>query len=125
MNAPLKCPTCGRERRGKPDRSAEQNRLQFKWATEVAQQCGDRSIDEIREDWKLRHGVPILRRDLEQFRDIYDEILKPRSYEEKLKAMKYISVSSIMTVKQMQEYLDAIQREALQQGFLLTEPEAA
>ena len=90
----------------------------------MAAQCGDRTINEIREDWKLRHGVPILRRDDEGFRDTYDRVLKPLPFEEKLKFMRIFSVSSLMTVKQMQEYLDSIQRESLQQGFVLTDPDA-
>ena len=107
----------------KPDRSAEQNNLQFKWATEVAQQRQDVTIEDVRHEWKLRYGVPILRRDSEQFRETYDKILKPRTYEEKIDAMRIVDVTSTMTVKQMQEYLDTVQRESLQAGFFLTDPD--
>ena len=108
----------------KRDRSIEQNRLQFKWATEVAAQCQDRSIEEVRNDWKLRHGVPILRRDDAGFREFYDTGLKHLpTFEQKLVAMRYVPISSLMSVHQMQEYLDLIQRESLQQGYMLTDPD--
>lgn len=109
----------------KRDRSTEQNRLQFKWATEVAAQCQDRSIEEIRHDWKLRHGVPILRRDNAGFRAFYDAGLRPLpTFEQKIAAMRYVPITSLMDVPQMQEYLDLVQRESLQQGYVLTDPDA-
>ena len=43
------------------DRTRDQNALQWLWATEAAHQLGDRTSDEIQREWKLRHGVPILR----------------------------------------------------------------
>ena len=43
------------------DRTPDQNRLQFLWAKEAAEQRGDMTPDEVRCEWKLRHGVPILR----------------------------------------------------------------
>ena len=45
------------------DRSKDQNALQFLWATEAAFQRGDLTAEEVRREWKLRHGVPILRDD--------------------------------------------------------------
>ena len=102
-------------------RSLDQNAIQWAWAGEAATQLGDRTADEIQRDWKLRHGVPILRSENEQFRAFYDSKLKHYSYEEKLDAMRYISVSSVLSVKQMAAYLDAIQRECLQNGIHLTQ----
>lgn len=105
------------------DRSLDQNALQFLWANEAAQQRGDCTFEEVRHDWKLRHGVPILRRDSEDFRAVYDKALKPLPFEFKLKAMAFIPVTSEMGVKQMTEYLDAVQRECAEQGIRLTDPE--
>ena len=59
------------------DRSLEQNRLQFLWAREAAEQRGDMSADEVRCEWKLVHGVPILREESAEFREIYDAAIKP------------------------------------------------
>ena len=106
------------------DRSAQQNRLQFLWAREAAEQLGDRTADEVRCDWKLRHGVPIMRGDSPEFRDTYDRLIKPLTYEQKVKAMQLIEVTSLMKVKQMIAYLDAVERECLEQGIALTAPDS-
>lgn len=105
------------------DRSAEQNRLQFLWARETAEQRGDRTAEEQRNEWKLRFGVPIMREDSPEFREVYDRLIKPLSYEQKIKAMELISVTSLMKVRQMVRYLDAIERECSEQGVKLTDPD--
>lgn len=104
-------------------RSLDQNDLQFKWATEAAQQRGDMTPAEVQREWKLRYGVPILRANNEQFRAHYDKNMKGWTYADKLEAMEYLPVSSILTVPQMSEYLNTIQRECLEQGIRLTDPE--
>lgn len=105
------------------DRSKDQNALQWLWATEAANQLGDQTAEEVRHEWKLRHGVPILRENSIEFRDIYDRAIKPLPYEMKLEAMALIPVTSKFTVRQMVRYLDTVQRECLQQGIRLTEPD--
>ena len=105
------------------DRSLEQNRTQFLWAREAADQRGDMTTDDVRCEWKLIYGVPILRAENDDFRAIYDEAIKPLPYPLKLKAMRFIPVTSEMTVKQMVAYLDTIQRECAEQGIRLTDPE--
>lgn len=105
------------------DRSLDQNRLAFLWATEAASQLGDRTADEVRRDWKLRHGVPILREDSATFREIYDKAIKPLPYQLKVEAMAFIPVTSEMKVRQMVRYLDTIQRECAEQGIVLTDPD--
>lgn len=105
------------------DRTREQNRLQFLWAREAAEQHGDRTPEEQRNEWKLRHGVPILREDSPEFRDTYDRLIKPLSYEQKVKAMDLIAVTSLLKVKQMVRYLDAIERECAEEGVVLTQPD--
>lgn len=105
------------------DRSSQQNRLQFLWAREAADQLGDRTADDVRCDWKLRHGVPIMRSESPEFREVYDQCLKPLPFPMKLKAMQFIPVTSEMKVKQMIQYLDAVERECLEQGIALTAPD--
>lgn len=106
------------------DRSLDQNRLQFLWAREVAEQRGDVTADEVRREWKLIYAVPIMRECSEAFRKVYDAVIKPiPSYELKMQAMHFIPVTSEMTVPQMVQYLDTIQRESLQAGFQLTDPD--
>jgi hypothetical protein len=106
------------------DRSLDQNRLQFLWAREAAEQRGDMTADEVRCEWKLRHGVPIMREDSPEFREIYDSAIKPLPYEMKLKAMQFIPVTSEMKVKQMVRYLDTIERECAEMGIKLTAPDS-
>lgn len=105
------------------DRSLEQNRLQFLWAREASEQRGDMTAEEVRREWKLHHGVPILRAESPDFRAVYDEAIKPLPYELKLKAMSFIPVTSEMKVPQMIAYLDAIERECAEQGTRLTDPD--
>jgi hypothetical protein len=105
------------------DRSLDQNRLQFLWAREAAEQRGDVTIDEVRREWKLHHGVPILRAENSSFCDVYDAAIKPLPYERKLLAMRFIAVTSEMSVPQMIAYLDAVQRECLEQGLRITDPD--
>jgi Fe-S cluster assembly scaffold protein SufB len=106
------------------DRTKEQNRLQFLWAREAAEQRGDRTAEEQRNEWKLRFGVPIMREDSPEFREVYDRLIKPLSYPQKIAAMDLIAVTSLMRVKQMIRYLDAIERECAEEGVKLTAPDA-
>lgn len=105
------------------DRSLDQNRLQFLWAREAAEQRGDVTADEVRCEWKLYHGVPIMREASAEFREVYDGSVKLLPIELKLKAMRFIPVTSEMKVPQMIRYLDTIQRECAEQGIKLTDPD--
>jgi hypothetical protein len=104
------------------DRSLDQNALQWKWAGEAASQLGDRLADELQREWKLTIGVPILRAEDDDFRAFYDKALKPLSYEQKRAAMRYVPVTSIMTVPQMSAFMDAVFRQCQEQGIALTVP---
>lgn len=105
------------------DRSLDQNRLQFLWAREASEQRGDVTADEVRCEWKLHHAVPIMREESADFREIYDAAIKPLPYPQKLLAMRFIPVTSEMKVPQMIRYLDTVQRECLEQGLRLTDPD--
>lgn len=105
------------------DRSLDQNRLQFLWAREASEQRGDVTADEVRCEWKLHHAVPIMREESDEFREIYDAAIKPLPYPQKLLAMRFIPVTSEMKVPQMIRYLDTVQRECLEQGLRLTDPD--
>ena len=105
------------------DRSHSQNALMWKWAGEAASQLGDRMADDLQREWKLTIGVPILRSEDADFCAFYDKALRPRSYQEKLEAMRYIPVTSIMTVPQMGKFMDAVQRQCLDDGLVITIPE--
>ena len=100
------------------DRSAEQNRLMWRWLQIIGGALG-MSTEEAHRLCKLTIGVPILRRDSEDFCATYDRLIKPMQYEDKLAAMDLIDVTSIMRVSQMQEFLDTVQREYSSKGVAL------
>ena len=105
------------------DRSRDQNALMWLWATEAANQLSDRTAKDIQNEWKLRYGVPILREDAADFRAFYDRALKGRTYAEKLEAMEFVPITSLMKVRQMVRFLDTVQRECLTNGIVLTDPD--
>ena len=103
-------------------RSIEQNRMQFKWLGDLESQ-GDQTSKEYRAYCKLHFGVPVLRMADEEFRGIYDSIIRPISYENKLRLMVEpidLPVTSRMTVETMSKYLKALSDHFLEQGFRLT-----
>jgi hypothetical protein len=105
------------------DRTRDQNALQWLWASEAANQLGDRTAAEVQREWKLRFGVPILREDSAEFRATYDQLLKPLPYEGKVALMEFIDVTSALKVRQMVRFLDTVQRECLENGIRLTDPD--
>ena len=123
--ATLKLPVTVEWRKG-ADRTLDQNRLMWKWATEFAAQIEGETPAEVQARWKLVHGVPILRADSENFRAVYDRLVRPFDYTEKLRIMEapgFFHVTSIMGVRQMTRFLDAVQKEAAQAGVVLTQPD--
>lgn len=101
-------------------RSLNQNALAWSWYGQIANWRGDMTAEEVHRECKLRFGVPILRAENPEFREVYDKHLKPiPSYEQKCLAMQLISVSSIFSTKQMTTYLDCIQREWAERGLFL------
>lgn len=105
-------------------RSIEQNRLQRKWLNEAAEQ-GDMTAEEYRAYCKLHFGVPILRNEHEKFREAYDRIIRPHSYEDKLMMMRLpldFPVTRLMTTAQKSRYLEEMYQHFRGLGFVLTEP---
>ena len=73
---------------------------------------------------KLHFGIPILRRDSEKFKEVYDRDVKPYTYEQKLSFMVEpwnFEVTKLMNIKQHSEFLDMVERHLREQGFQLTE----
>lgn len=103
-------------------RTTSQNALQWEWCMQIAQQKGDETASEIQAINKLHFGVPILREELEEFREKYDEFIKPHSYESKLKLMEgdMIPVTRLMNTKQHARYLDDVYHHWVSNGYQLT-----
>lgn len=105
------------------DRSLPQNNITHAWYAQIAR--------ELREDselgWKcyckLHHGVPILRTEDEEFRESYDAVIRPLSYEKKLIAMKCWPVTSIMSKEQLSKYAEAVQADFRAKGVMLEFPQ--
>jgi hypothetical protein len=92
------------------DRSLEQNAISHAWYEQIARELREDDAAGVKRFCKLHYGVPILRAEDEDFRSLYDTAIKPHlSYEQKLRAMDYLPVTSLMTVRQLSVYLEAMQ----------------
>ena len=120
----LKLPLTVNIKKGK-DRSIEQNKLAFKWYLEAGEQ-GDMTAPEYRAYCKLHYGVPILRLENEEYKNLYDKHFRNISYEDKLEIMQSeqfdFPVTRQMTTMQMKLYLDDIWHFFDDKGFILTDP---
>lgn len=109
------------------DRTVEQNKLQRLWLNEAAEQLGDQTAEELRAYCKLTIGVPIMRESSEEFREKYDAIIKPHTYEEKLTMMAEpldFPVTRLMRTSEKTRYLDSMNEHFTGQGVILTQPES-
>lgn len=107
-------------------RSTEQNRLNRLWMNEAAQQLGEYDAEGYRAFCKLHFGVPILRNENEAFREQYDAVVKPLSYEQKIEIMKEpidLPITRLMTSGQEKRYLDDVWNHFTKLGVKLTDPE--
>ena len=110
---------------GKP-RSTKQNRLQRLWCKEAAEQLGDESAEDKRAYCKLMFGCAILYHEDEDFAQAFDDVIRPLSYENKIKAMRLpldMPVTRLMKTAQKKQYLDRIWEHFTGQGVRLTDPD--
>ena len=112
---------CRMEIREGSDRSLEQNRTAWMHYGEIAKHHG-MTPEEAHRLCKLRYGVPILRRDSEEFEATWTRIAIPLSDADQLRIVGLIDVTSVMTVAQMGEYIDTYYREQSSRGVQLTDP---
>lgn len=106
-----------------PKRSDKQNRLQRKWLLEAAEQLKEYTPEEYRAYCKLHFGVPILRNENDKFRELYDRVVRPLSYEIKLEIMSIpidFPVTRLMDKDQKKRCLDAIYQHFTGLGVFLT-----
>ena len=105
--------------------SEMQNRTVIMWYREIAKAKGDETPTDVRAYCKLHYCVPILREDNDDFREDYDQIVRPLSYENKLKIMVEpldLPVTRIMSVDQMQRYMEEVEKYGYSFGVELTIP---
>lgn len=91
------------------DRSINQNDHSHTWYEQIARELREDTALGVKSFCKLHFGVPILRAESDDFRQAYDSTVKTMTYEQKLEVMKILPVTSLMTKKQIQQYLDAMQ----------------
>lgn len=105
-------------------RSLSQNAISHCWYEQVSRELREDTAEGVKAECKLRFGVPILRAEDDDFRAMYDGAIKQTmSYEQKLSAMKYLPVTSLMSKDQLSRYLEAIQAEFAQRGVQLEFPQ--
>jgi len=91
------------------DRSLDQNAILHAWINQIATELREQTAAEVKAECKLTIGVPILRAEDEEFRQFYDKSIKLMTYEDKLNAMSFVPVTSLMTVKQLSQFLAGMQ----------------
>jgi hypothetical protein len=90
-------------------RSLDQNAIAHVFYEQVARELREDTALQVKNFCKLHYGVPILRAEDEEFRALYDLVIKPLSYERKLAAMSAWPVTSLMSKDQLSQYLTAMQ----------------
>lgn len=106
-------------------RTLKQNKLQRLWLTEISEQLGDQTPEEVRGYCKLTIGVPILRAENEEFCARYDAIIKPLPYEQKIALMMEpldFPITRLFSTGQHTRYLDGVHRHFSERGIVLTDP---
>ena len=108
----------------KPARSDAQRRLQHMWCTAIGKHTGE-GKEYITNYCKWTFGCPIVAQGDRAFNSFHTHMIDTYTYEQCVKAMEYIAVTSkgMMNVKQNAEYLDHINAYALERGCQLPQPE--
>lgn len=101
------------------DRSLPQNAFTHAWYEQIARELPEDDALGWKCYCKLHHGVPILRSEDTEFREIYDAVIKPLTYERKLIAMRHWPVTSLMRRRQLTRYAQLVQEDFAQRGVIL------
>lgn len=105
-------------------RTLSQNALFHLYFSQISAQRGDVSADQVKGEMHRRIGLPIRLKD-ERFAWIWDRTGADMPYEKQCSflASGILNVSSGMSTKQLNEYIDALVDYASQRGWALTVPE--
>lgn len=107
-------------------RSLDQNAISHAWYAQVARELREDDERGVKRFCKLHFGVPILRAEDDEFRQVYDGAIRERlSYEDKLAAMDILPVTSRMTTAQLSRYMEDVQAHYSKHGVTLGFPEPA
>ncbi len=103
-------------------RSLSQNAISHAWYEQVARELREDDALGVKCYCKLHFGVPILRAEDDEYREVYDSSIKLMTYEQKLKAMHHWPVTSLMTKQQLSKYLEMVQAEFQKRAVFLEFP---
>jgi hypothetical protein len=104
-------------------RSIPQNSTAAKWYAQIAAETGEEPA-EVKAQCKWRHGKPIMEAERPDWVAEWQPLYAPLPYRMQIKVFEIIPLTSLLTVRQMTQYMDAVQREYRAQGFDLIDPEA-
>jgi hypothetical protein len=105
-------------------RSLDQNAISHTWYEQIARELREDTPEDVKCECKLRYGVPILRAEDAEFCEIYDAAIKHHlSYDQKLTAMRFLPVTSLMNKRQLSRYLEDMQAAYAERGVRLEFPE--
>ena len=88
-------------------RTLDQNAMSFELYSTIDKATRE-GLDDVRATCKLHYGVPIMRRVSDDFRALYDRVIRPHDYETKKQIMAWLPVTSMMDRTQFKEYIDAV-----------------
>lgn len=104
------------EKSSEKRRSTRQNRLIYSLYQRIGKTLYGNDELHARRECKLRIGCRILYRDKKEFAELFDRVIRNLDHETRLNSMDLVSVSSIMSVKQVQEYTSRIISTYSEQG---------
>jgi hypothetical protein len=100
-------------------RTLNQNDVVHAWYEQVARELREDDARGVKRFCKLHFGVPILRAEDEDFRAVYDSTVKGMTYEQKLKVMDLLPVTSLMKTGQLSAYMETLQDHYRGRGVTL------
>lgn len=104
----------------KPKRTELQNRCLHKWFQIISQATGSAPA-EVKAECNLTYGVPIKRRDDQEWAGAFGHLFDSLNWASKLKALRVldIPVTRSMTTKQLSEYSEQMQRDYAERDIAL------
>ena len=100
-------------------RTIDQNSLTHAWYEQLSRELREDDARGWKRYCKLTHGVPILLAEDADFRNALGSSFTAMSYEQRLQAMDFVPVTSIMTRNQLGRYADSVSAEFAKRGVFL------
>lgn len=91
-------------------RTLQQNSISHVWYSKIYKEEREYLPDGVKRLCKYHFGLPILRAEDEHMNDVCCRIIDPLSYEDRILAMEYLPVTSLMDTQQLSMYLEQMQQ---------------